>query len=344
MRHAVAAWLFSRPIVGDGPVGDGSPCAWGWTRIDDACFKMTPGMAESWWSCWPCEGEMVNPLDFFEAISKARIVDDHNSLVLPWRFFSWKIRIDGWWCMTMYEGWSPKNVTPNFEWLLSSQAWLTRGSQSFDSSKAVCASMHQNATVASIVNEDFRSEKKTRHGTGVVNMTTGDPSRVNLSRVEHGRCPKSLVSPVIFWGRRPPISPTTPTVWKPVNGRWVEPCWDAEIWVNPNWKVESPWFHSEKTLWRIKIRQHRRCCHLPHGLDMWPLGWQKNLGTKITTNRSPWRAKVADRSWLDGVQCGYFQDFVEVSASNCTRCKLRSNEILGDFVSCKFSNHLKHIS
>ena len=95
---------------------------------------------------------------------------------------------------------------------------------------------------------------------------------------------------------------------------------------------------------RIKIRQHRRCCHLPHGLDMWPLGRQKNLGTKITTNRSPWRAKVADRSWLDGVQCGYFQDFVEVSTSNCTRCKLHSNEILGDFVSCKLSNHLKHIS
>ena len=25
--------------------GDGSPCAWGWTQIDDACFKVTPGVA-----------------------------------------------------------------------------------------------------------------------------------------------------------------------------------------------------------------------------------------------------------------------------------------------------------
>ena len=75
------------------------------------------------------------------------------------------------------------------------------------------------------------------------------------------------------------------------------------------------------TPWRIKIRQHRRCCHLPRGLDMWPLGRQKNIRTKIARNRSPWRAKVADRSWLDGVQCGYFQNFVEVSTSNCTRCK-----------------------
>ena len=94
------------------------------------------------------------------------------------------------------KGGPPKNVTTNFEWLLScrkyiSQAWLTRGSQSFDSSKAVCASMHQNATVASIVNEDFCSE--TKHGTGVV-----DDPWVNLSLVKHGTCPKSLVSPVIF--------------------------------------------------------------------------------------------------------------------------------------------------
>ena len=74
----------------------------------------------------------------------------------------------------------------------------------------------------------------------------------------------------------------------------------------------------------------------------WPA--EKSPKKKNARNRSPWPAKVADRSWLDGVQCGYFQDFVEVSTSNCTRCKLRSNEILGDFVSCKFSNHLKHIS
>ena len=73
------------------------------------------------------------------------------------------------------------------------------------------------------------------------------------------------------------------------------------------------------------------------------LAGRKIFETKIARNRSPWRAKVADRSWLDGVQCGYFQDFVEVSTSNCTRCKLRSNELLGDFVSCKFSNHLKPI-
>lgn len=64
----------------------------------------------------------------------------------------------------------------------------------------------------------------------------------------------------------------------------------------------------------------------------WPA--EKNP-KNIATNRSPWRAKVADRSWLDGVQCGYFQDFVEVSTSNCTRCKLRSNEILGDFKFCQ---------
>lgn len=162
MRHAVAAWLFSRPIVGDGPVGDGSPCAWGWTRIDDACFKMTPGMACWWWN-----GE---PLDFFEAkwSSDSRWWQFVGSAL---KIFSWKIRIDEWWCMTMYEGWSPKKCHPQF-WVapffqtILSQASLTRGSQSFDSSKAVCASMHQNATVASIVNEDFCSKKK--HGTGAL--------------------------------------------------------------------------------------------------------------------------------------------------------------------------------
>ena len=159
MRHAVAAWLFSRPIVGDGPVGDGSPCAWGWTRIDDACFKMTPGMACWWWN-----GEPLGLFWSYKWSSDSRWWQFVSSALI---FFSWKIRIDGWWCMTLWasiKGGPPKNVTPNFEWLLSSQAWLTRGSQSFDSSKAVCASMHQNATVASIVNEDFCSKKNMVRG------------------------------------------------------------------------------------------------------------------------------------------------------------------------------------
>jgi len=41
MHRAVAAWLL-RPIAGDGP-GDGR-CEWGWTQIDDACFKVTQGI------------------------------------------------------------------------------------------------------------------------------------------------------------------------------------------------------------------------------------------------------------------------------------------------------------
>lgn len=33
------------------------------------------------------------------------------------------------------------------------------------------------------------------------------------------------------------------------------------------------------------------------------------------------RDKVADGSWLDGIHCGYLQDFVEMSpSSSCTRC------------------------
>ena len=42
MHRAVAAWLL-RPIAGDGPIGDGR-CEWGWTHIDDACFKVTQGI------------------------------------------------------------------------------------------------------------------------------------------------------------------------------------------------------------------------------------------------------------------------------------------------------------
>ena len=53
MHRAVAAWLL-RPIAGDGP-GDGR-CEWGWTQIDDACFKVTQGI-------WKWEVQTVKRLN-----------------------------------------------------------------------------------------------------------------------------------------------------------------------------------------------------------------------------------------------------------------------------------------
>ena len=56
----------------------------------------------------------------------------------------------------------------------------------------------------------------------------------------------------------------------------------------------------------------------------WPAEKSPKQHPKKHTNRSAWHAEVADRSWLDGVQCGYSQDFVENFTSTCVRRKLRS--------------------
>ena len=93
-------------------------------------------LASRWRQAWLKVDEVVDlargngePLGLFWSYRWSSDSDESRFVSSALKIYSWKIRIGGWWCMTLWpcmKGGPPKMSPPNFEWLLSSRQFYPK--------------------------------------------------------------------------------------------------------------------------------------------------------------------------------------------------------------------------